>query len=572
MRLYSLRVKATICLLLLVLAICLFLTLMGVDSLKSLVEKNRTDRHLAYQHQVAGLRHRAREDLTRLTQLFVLWHGDRAADADSLRGIFDRQWDYLRHTWNLASLSLYSGSGGQLVSWGRPSRRLSAAQVQEVVIGGRPLSSIHCADTCVQSLVVPVVAGDGTDLTLQVDRSLSSELSAFRETTGSDIGILSARQPREKVEGDLYLQQWHRQVLALTSQETVLPLLRRFAAGQAAMPGPRLSGSYPLDDGRSYDVQTFPVIDGDSGGARFVIVDDVTAQMDHIDASLRKLVLLSVIGTLVFIGAVMMMLWLPILRLRRLAGALPLLSDGKFEAVRNLVEPVNKYHNRLDEIEVLDYMVLSVCDQLEVMQQIVSQNTAELERMAMRDALTGLANRHCIIEELNQFLQDCAYQRGGGYLFFIDLDDFKKVNDSLGHQGGDELLRIVARRLSGVMRADSVVARLGGDEFCVFVRDLGNDGIYVALAEKMLSIVAEPIRIGESLVQVTLSIGVVAIPVHGATLEQAMDNADIAMYHAKRGGKNSYRLFSPELAEDETPPDGSTTAGRLEFAAGSETG
>ena len=569
MRLYSLRVKTSIFLLLLVVAMSVLLILLGNSALQSLLEKNRSSRYLSYQHQIAGMLRQSREDLSQLTELFVLWRGGRAADPTILRGVFDQQWEYLRESWNLASLRLYFPDGGSPVTWGDGTRRLSPHQVKEIAISGQPRDGIHCAAICVHSLAVPVVAADGTELVLQVDRSLADELLGFREITGSDIGILSAAQADSLPDGADYLLEWQRGVIALTSRESILPLLHQVARWQREMPGLRLSESYQLN-GRSYDVKTLPVVSGDERGAQFVIVDDVTAQVSHIDGSVRSLLLFAVIGALAIVAVVIIMLWHPILRLRRLAEALPLLSDGKFDSMRGLVQPVRKRRDQFDEIDVLDYTALSVCDQLEVMREIVSQNTAELERMAMHDALTGLANRHCIVEELNQFLQGGGYEQGAGYLFFIDLDDFKHINDSLGHQGGDELLRVVAKRLMGVMRSGDVVARLGGDEFCVFVRTLPNDGTYRALAEKMLSIVAEPVRIGDNLVRVTLSIGVVAIPEHGTSLEQVMQNADIAMYHAKHDGKNGYQLFSPTLPEAEKLSGERDMRGKLEVITGGD--
>jgi diguanylate cyclase (GGDEF)-like protein len=259
------------------------------------------------------------------------------------------------------------------------------------------------------------------------------------------------------------------------------------------------------------------------------------------------LLLFSVLGALIFSSAVASMLWRPIIRLRRLAEALPLLSDGEFDAARNLIRPVSKRISRYDELDVLDTTGLSVCDQLEVMKEMVSKNTAQLERIAMYDTLTGLANRHNLLEALEEYLREEQGNSSKGYLFFVDLDDFKQVNDSLGHQGGDDLLRVVAQRLVSVMRFGDMVARLGGDEFCVFVRSLPEPGAYRGLAEKMLSIAAEPVQISHESVAVTLSIGVVTIPEHGSTLEAILQNADIAMYHAKFRGKNNYQLYAPDL-------------------------
>ncbi|WP_308368383.1 MULTISPECIES: GGDEF domain-containing protein [unclassified Microbulbifer] len=569
MRLHSLRVKASIFSLLLVVAMCLFFILLGNGNLYSLLEKNRNNRYLTYQYQISGLLNQSREDLIQLADLIVLWRGGTSASPEILRGLFDRQWEYLQISWGLESLKLYTDDEQPPFTWGKSTRRLTAAQVREVIISGQPLESVRCTKTCVQSLAVPVIAGDNTDYVLQVDRSLAGELLSFREITGSDIGILSAEQSASAFHTSDYLDAWNREVIALTSREMLMPLLRQVAAEETEMPGLNFSGTY-LFENNSFDVKTIPVINGDEKGAHFVIIDNVSDQVGHIEDSLKLLLLLSVLGAFVFIGAVTGMLWRPIFRLRRLAEALPLLSDGKFDAARDLIRPVSKRLSHYDELDVLDATGLAVCDQLEVMKEIVSQNTAELERIAMYDTLTGLANRHNIVEELKKYLHDGEFGEGTGYLFFVDLDDFKQVNDSLGHQGGDDLLRVIAQRLVSVMRFGDIVARLGGDEFCVFVRSLSDAGSYRTLAEKMLSIAGEPVKIGDEMVAVTLSIGVVAIPQHGSTLEAILQKADIAMYHAKYRGKNNYQLYSDDLAGVEQLSNSVEEIEALELAANAD--
>lgn len=571
MRLHSLRVKASVFSLLLIVAMCLFFILLGNGGMQSLLEKSRENRYVTYQYQISGLLSQSREDLIQLSDLIILWRGGTSASPAILRGLFDRQWEYLQTSWGLESLRLYTDDRQPPISWGESTRRLTPEQIREVIISGQPLESVYCNRICVQSLAVPVIGENGVDYVLQVDRSLADELLSFREITGSDIGILSAAHSTPAFHGSDYLENWSREVIALTSKEMLMPLLRQIAAEQAQIPGLRYSKSY-LFENKHFDVKTIPIGSSDEQGAHFIIVDNVSEQVSQIGDSLKLLLLFSVLGAFIFISAITSMLWRPILRLRRLAEALPLLSEGEFDAARSLIRPVAKRSSHYDEIDVLDSTGLAVCDQLEVMKEIVSQNTAELERIAMYDTLTGLANRHNIVEELKKYLHGGGFSEGTGYLFFVDLDNFKQVNDSLGHQGGDDLLRVVAQRLVSVMRFGDMVARLGGDEFCVFVRSLSSDGTWRTLAEKMLSIVAEPVQIGDEKVRVTLSIGIVAIPEHGSTLEAILQKADIAMYHAKFRGKNNYQLYSVGLVGMDQLVEESPEPTVLEVVAGSDSG
>ncbi|WP_237054907.1 diguanylate cyclase domain-containing protein [Microbulbifer sediminum] len=548
MQLHSLRVKVGVCSLALVIAMCLFFILLDHRSLESLLEKNRQSRYLTYQYQISGLLKQSREDLNQLTDLFVLWRGGLAPNSDILHKLFDQQWEYLRDSWGLESLKLYSADQRPPRVWGAATRRLTPEQVRDVIVSGETRETVYCAATCVQSLVMGITAGDlSEDYVLQVDRSLADELLAFRQITGSDIGILSSALVDSERRADAYLGGWGRSVIALTSRGRLMPLLREVAAQEEHMPELRFSGSYDYGSA-SYDVRTFPLQEGNASGAQFVIIDDVTAQVRHIEDSLKLLFWFAALGSATFIAALVGMLWRPIFRLRRLAEALPLLSDGNFEQARQLIRPVRKPRSHFDEIDVLDYTGLAVCDQLEVMKEIVAQNTAELEHIAMHDTLTGLANRHAIVDRLEQYLHSDSHLESTGYVFFIDLDDFKRVNDSLGHQRGDDLLRVLAQRLVSNVRQGDMVARLGGDEFCVFVPSAEGDDACRVLAEKLLGVVAQPVKIGDQVLRVTLSIGIVAIPEHGQTLEAILQRADVAMYHAKYRGKNNYQLYSEELA------------------------
>ena len=543
----TLRFKACLFSLLLVVAMCLFFILLGNGSLQSLLEKNRESRYLNFQHQISGLLQHSREEVMQLAEMIALNERGRISGRDELRKVMNRQWELLQHSWGLHSLKIYGEGSAPTLTWGAPHSGLSPEKVRELLLHGQPLERVHCESACVQSLSVPMHSRSG-DYVLQVDRSLSQQLQRFRVMTGSDIGIISDLRSDRGEADPGRLVPWERNVLALTSRERLLPLLVQ-VAGEADLKSLQHARIQQFDH-RQYDLKAMRV-DVGGEGAYFIFIDDVTSQVQHIKESLKLLLLFSVLGALIFNAAVAGILWRPIERLRRLSEALPLLTNGRFADARRLIEPVYKTTGRFDELDVLDNTGLTVCDQLEDMNDMVSRKTAQLEQIAMHDSLTGLDNRYSLMEQLEHYLEDWRQQavaeRECGYLFFIDLDDFKQVNDSLGHQGGDDLLCVIARRLLSAMRCGDIVARLGGDEFCVFVRDLREPEAYKTLAEKMLNTVAQPVKVFEHLVEVTMSVGVVAIDEQGDTLASILQKADTAMYYAKRNGKNKYQLYTSAL-------------------------
>ncbi len=170
----------------------------------------------------------------------------------------------------------------------------------------------------------------------------------------------------------------------------------------------------------------------------------------------------------------------------------------------------------------------------------------ELSYQAFHDSLTGLANKALFQDRLQHAA--ARIERTGGHLavLFIDLDNFKTVNDSLGHAAGDELLTRVAEILVGCLRKVDTAARLGGDEFAVLVEDIKNHGDAAKLAERILVALRQPVTAGGKDVSATVSIGI-TFDTPGITSDQLLRNADLAMYTAKEHGKNRFEEFHTEM-------------------------
>lgn len=172
---------------------------------------------------------------------------------------------------------------------------------------------------------------------------------------------------------------------------------------------------------------------------------------------------------------------------------------------------------------------------------------ATIERLAYYDPLTDLPNRRMMQDRLELALKRSRRQDIGAALLYIDLDSFKHINDSLGHPAGDKLLRIMADRFTGVLRDDDIVCRMGGDEFAVILHDIHRAEDAMPVAEKLLEAMAQPLLLDESEVVVTGSVGIALFPKDGDDGRTLEKHADIALYHAKEEGKNTFRFFSTEL-------------------------
>jgi diguanylate cyclase (GGDEF)-like protein len=181
------------------------------------------------------------------------------------------------------------------------------------------------------------------------------------------------------------------------------------------------------------------------------------------------------------------------------------------------------------------------------------------ERQAMHDALTDLPNRTLFSKSLQLALEDVEREGGGAAVFLLDLDRFKEVNDTLGHPAGDELLEIVARRISSAVRPDDVVARLGGDEFAVLLPAMEDAYSAIEIAGRIKAALAVPVRLEGVLMDVDVSIGIALAPTHGSDSEVLMRRADVAMYVAK-GEQTGIEVY--DSARDPNSPQrlGTVTA------------
>ena len=195
-------------------------------------------------------------------------------------------------------------------------------------------------------------------------------------------------------------------------------------------------------------------------------------------------------------------------------------------------------------------------DMRAVMRQLADENVRVLEsqekiqRLVHHDALTSLPNRVLARDRFEQAVLACQRDRSQVCLMFLDLDNFKDINDSYGHQYGDEFLVEIAGRLQNAVRKSDTICRQGGDEFLLIFPAVRSEDQIAAIALGILESVNQPIELGESRVSATVSIGIAVTPDDGEDFDTICRNADVAMYHAKQSGRNTYHFYDPEMHDD----------------------
>lgn len=173
----------------------------------------------------------------------------------------------------------------------------------------------------------------------------------------------------------------------------------------------------------------------------------------------------------------------------------------------------------------------------------------KLLHASLHDPLTGLPNRAMLFDYTNRLFSDNQRTSQCAAVLFFDLDRFKPINDSHGHDIGDEVLKLVANRLSAKLRAEDIVIRLGGDEFVILLRGIKNPAQTAAeIARHMLARVCEPYHIGELCLPIPASAGISLFPFDGHDIDTLISHADMAMYQAKQAGRNNFQFYSPKFA------------------------
>jgi diguanylate cyclase (GGDEF)-like protein/PAS domain S-box-containing protein len=180
----------------------------------------------------------------------------------------------------------------------------------------------------------------------------------------------------------------------------------------------------------------------------------------------------------------------------------------------------------------------------------LQHDARRLEFLAHHDTLTGLPNRAMFQERARETVAHARRHDKTAAVLFIDLDNFKQVNDGLGHDVGDGLLKVIASRLRACVRGDDFIARIGGDEFCVLLQEIAEPREAAAVAQKLVYELSKGYRIGEHSISCGASIGIACVPQDGHDVATLLRLADAAMYRAKEAGRNGYQFFSVVLNQD----------------------
>ncbi|MDP2567092.1 putative bifunctional diguanylate cyclase/phosphodiesterase [Pseudoalteromonas marina] len=313
------------------------------------------------------------------------------------------------------------------------------------------------------------------------------------------------------------------------------------------------TNSHMLSDNvkHAVEVKKQLTIDGNNVGELVIYANNsyINNRIDFYVKFIISLTLLSFAVSLIISLLLRRRFLSPILYLAQTANDITKSNDYSLRAEQLSNDEVGEltvcFNDMLYTIEQREH---ALENQVKTRTQELENANSELHRYAYQDGLTDLPNRRFFYEEIQTLISN---DNTSFALIFLDLDGFKDVNDSLGHDYGDLLLHHVANRLKACIKDEDIIARLGGDEFTLILKN-ANQTIAVKVADKIKQALLKPIQLKEETVCVTASIGITLYPEHGSTVEKLVKRADQAMYLSKKKGRNRYEFFSYSIEEKAT--------------------
>ena len=313
------------------------------------------------------------------------------------------------------------------------------------------------------------------------------------------------------------------------------------------------TNSHMLSDNveHAVEVKKQLTIDGNNVGELVIYANNsyINNRIDFYVKFIISLTLLSFAVSLIISLLLRRRFLSPILYLAQTANDITKSNDYSLRAEQLSNDEVGEltvcFNDMLYTIEQREH---ALENQVKTRTQELENANSELHRYAYQDGLTDLPNRRFFYEEIQTLISN---DNTSFALIFLDLDGFKDINDSLGHDYGDLLLHHVANRLKACIKDEDIIARLGGDEFTLILKN-ANQTIAVKVADKIKQALLKPIQLKEETVCVTASIGITLYPEHGSTVEKLVKRADQAMYLSKKKGRNRYEFFSYSIEEKAT--------------------
>ena len=455
---------------------------------------------------------------------------------DELSSALNRQIDALQFNHNVENVWLFDTQQKAVFST-EPLTTYAQVAAAQVMLNQEPFHQLYCEQLCEQLIAVPLLNNKGEMSVIVMTMSLVDVIYSINQALNSEIGVVSFNNNAEMSIADMHF-------ISTSNADLMQRIISNIDEGILVNDVKELGLQVDVS-ANGYLLNLMPLTETVNKQFYLVLVDDVTSIKDEYH-EYRFQFLASAL--LIFITLAVMVYFVssPFAnRILTLSNALPLLARKEFEQFRQI--RLKRRRLLSDELDIVADSATELSYELEQLNIEVEQKTKELENIAMYDLLTGLPNRNMLNYQLKKAVANIGRYEQGVAVLFLDLDDFKKVNDSHGHGEGDKLLIEAANRVRLCVKNVDLACRFGGDEFVVVLSHIKTIEDVKPIADDILERFKAPIKIGSSIFYVSTSIGIAFSNDVSVKAEQLVSHADIAMYEAKDNGGGKYHIYHSEM-------------------------
>ncbi|MDT0595553.1 putative bifunctional diguanylate cyclase/phosphodiesterase [Glaciecola petra] len=457
--------------------------------------------------------------------------------SQDFKAFFDPIWSRIQLSFSLSSMSFSNGQ--QSIEYGRFPREdmfeMQMSAAQEL----RPQSGIICHFVCELSSSIPVtIEGDQWALSLLSD--IAPSIIFLSSVVNSDIGIISPSTAYSSQNNTL-----SRYVVDIMTGSEKNGEVFQMPLSSSQFEQLESEGMHFKTNVRDYYVW-FETIDGIGEDIRLLFIRDISLLLEQQNNQKEQVIVIFATMTFGILLFLILFSFIPISKINQLKRAIKLIGAKEYNIARyRLGKPTKSHFN--DELHELEDEFRHAIDVLETYEQQLKASQKRLVRQATIDQITGLFTRNVLVEDLINMNTDPSINEVA--IFFLDLDGFKPVNDNLGHEAGDIMLKKIGYRLKGVVNKFTKVYRIGGDEFVICFSNFSSSESLDMMADSVVDLFSAPFHIYDTRISISASIGIAKQKGDEIDADKLLRFADIAMYQAKENGKNCYKFFDDSMRD-----------------------
>ena len=523
------------------LTVTVAISVMLIAQSQSNIEQQHKDFQLKNQRQMAWMDELFTVRLLVWVETFSRWgHTETLSEQELLNALKESE-DALNVSLQISDMWLFNADG-KLITGNREKMPVFIPEMEQHTRDQiRPQIRFDCREMCYRYVTAPIMIEDQQIAVLVLSSSFGELLAALSQFS-SAYKIAIVRYEGYSADNiDLRI------VSQLSNQnQQIVNTVLAATPSDATTEGMVERGVLVKQDKKRLLVSLLPMSEQDY---YILFIRDITAVVESVNAYQNMVIGTAI--TLFFLFTVLLLLLIHQYKtkLLQLVERLPLLAEHRYQEFSHGSSFRRQWKDKLfpDELDLLEETAHNLAERLEEQDSKIAASNAQLENMAMFDGLTGLPNRTMMTFQIEKHIVNATRDQGLAAVLFLDLDDFKKVNDSHGHDVGDKLIHAASERIANAVGEHDLVGRFGGDEFVILLSKVRDKSEVEAVAKSVINVFSRPIQVDSLPFYVSTSIGVAITNQPETTAMELLRHADIAMYEAKALKGASFKLYDASM-------------------------